>query len=226
MQTNPQDPAILRKSYEISYAVFRVASAINNPSLKERLEGQAFALIDAAAVQNYGALSLFSRSVEYLIRFGGDMGIVNLANAETIIVQLNALNVAIAESGNAATATPSEVKLDGIFAESMEPEKSVGPMESYIPKYEPVEYPHAAIESVNIEKSNNEANPNAAIRQTAILERIRQSGNCRLKDLQEVLPGTSERTIRYDLQSLVEQNLVERIGNGGPSVYYRVRQMA
>jgi repressor of nif and glnA expression len=42
-----------------------------------------------------------------------------------------------------------------------------------------------------------------------------------LKDIQEVLPDTSERTIRYDLQTLLEQNLIERIGNAGPSVFYR-----
>ena len=64
----------------------------------------------------------------------------------------------------------------------------------------------------------------SAIRQTAILDRIRQTGNCRLKDIQEVLPEASERTIRYDLQTLLEQNLIERVGNAGPSVFYRVNQ--
>lgn len=64
----------------------------------------------------------------------------------------------------------------------------------------------------------------SGMRQIAILDKIRQSGNCRMRDIQEVLPDTSERTIRYDLEDLIERNLIERIGNGGPSVYYRVRQ--
>jgi len=66
----------------------------------------------------------------------------------------------------------------------------------------------------------------SAIRQNIILERIRQSGNCRLKEIQDVLPNTSERTIRYDLQTLLEQGLIERIGNAGPSVFYRANVMA
>jgi len=49
------------------------------------------------------------------------------------------------------------------------------------------------------------------MRQSAIVERIRQSGNCRLKDIREILPDTSERTLRYDLQSLLEKNLIDFI---------------
>jgi hypothetical protein len=68
----------------------------------------------------------------------------------------------------------------------------------------------------NILKSGN--------RQIAILDKIRQSGNCKLREIQEVLPDCSERTIRYDLEELIERNLVERVGAGGPAVSYRVRQ--
>ncbi len=66
----------------------------------------------------------------------------------------------------------------------------------------------------------------SGMRQIAILDRIRQSGNCRLRDIQEILPDCSERTIRYDLEDLIERNIIERTGNGGPSVSYRIRQMA
>ncbi len=62
------------------------------------------------------------------------------------------------------------------------------------------------------------------MRQSTIFEKIREFDNCRLRDIQEFLPDISERTIRYDLQSLVEQGLIERIGSGGPGSYYRVRQ--
>ena len=63
-------------------------------------------------------------------------------------------------------------------------------------------------------------------RQIAILDRIRQTGNCKLRDIQEILPDCSERTIRYDLEDLIERNLIERTGAGGPAVSYRVRQIA
>ena len=77
-------------------------------------------------------------------------------------------------------------------------------------------------------------------RKSAILDVIRQNGNlagrpaspklqrgeqggCRLKEIQDALPDVSERTVRYDIQSLIEQGIVERIGNGGPATYYRGR---
>jgi DNA-binding HxlR family transcriptional regulator len=73
-------------------------------------------------------------------------------------------------------------------------------------------------------------NPAIAIRsgnrQIAILDKIRQSGNCKLKEIQDILPDCSERTIRYDLEELIERDLIERIGAGGPAVSYRIRQIA
>lgn len=211
MLKNEREAFILKKAYEIGYAVFRIAPHISNISLRERLEGQALALIDAAAVENYHVLSLTGRSVEYLVRFGGDVGLVNLVNAETIAVEIGNLNAAIAESGNAATMVPREIPLEGIFSEKAQKAEP-----AIIQKNEVIEMePAPAYSDGGIIRS--------AMRQSAILEKIRQSGNCRMKDIQEILPDSSERTIRYDLQTLMEQNLVERVGNGGPAVYYRVR---
>ena len=70
---------------------------------------------------------------------------------------------------------------------------------------------------------NGSNNINTAIRQSAIINRIK-SGNgngCRLKDLITEFPDVSERTLRYDLQRLCEQKVIERVGNGGPASYYR-----
>jgi hypothetical protein len=76
------------------------------------------------------------------------------------------------------------------------------------------------------ERSGNPTNNlKSGNRQITILDRIRQSGNCKLKELQEVLPDCSERTLRYDIEDLIERNLVERVGAGGPSVFYRIRQI-
>lgn len=66
---------------------------------------------------------------------------------------------------------------------------------------------------------------NAAIRQSAIVERIRQSGNdgLKLRGIIAEFPGVSDRTVRYDLQKLCSQGILERIGPGGPASSYRVR---
>lgn len=72
---------------------------------------------------------------------------------------------------------------------------------------------------------------NGETRQMAIYELIRQfgkeSGNgCRMRDLQEGFSGVSERTIRYDLEKLIEMGLIERAGQSGPSTYYRVKKLS
>lgn len=208
---------IFKKAYEISYAVFRVGSRISNPALKEHLERQALSLLDAATVENYAWVSTVARAIEYLIRFGSDVGLIHEANAEMIISQLGTMNVAVAGPEKAAIA--EEIPLGDIFSghEALFKNNEIGNDESGNPAMHPAI--HAAMNP-----ASNAAEPGN--RQTAILDRIRQSGNCRIKDIQDLLPGCSERTIRYDLQSLIEQNLVERVGMGGPSVFYRIRQPA
>jgi len=68
-------------------------------------------------------------------------------------------------------------------------------------------------------------NDDAAMRQSAIVERIRQSGNMPiyLKDIVNSFPKFSERTLRYDLQRLCSQGVIERVGAGGRNSYYKAR---
>ena len=212
---------VLRKAYEIGYAVFRIASRMGSIALREHLERQALSLLDAAAVENYGWVDTVSRAIEYLMRFGGDVGLIHEENKETILQQLEELEAYVAGPEKEAAAEP--VSLGDIFS-SQEPlfkkNKKSNP--------EPLEVEQAVVGPVTVQdqgiKPANVNSANPEIRQTAILDKIRQSGNCRLRDLLEVLPDYSERTLRYDLQALAEQNAIERIGNGGPAVFYRIRQ--
>jgi len=45
---------------------------------------------------------------------------------------------------------------------------------------------------------------------------------CHIKDLVNALPGVSERTVRYDVQRLVDKNIIERVGTGGPNSFFRI----
>jgi len=63
----------------------------------------------------------------------------------------------------------------------------------------------------------------AKMRQASILDRIQEGGHFRLKDLHKLMPDLSERTLRYDLQKLVEDGHIERVGSGGPGSYYQAR---
>ncbi|GEM_PF-1526678 len=65
-----------------------------------------------------------------------------------------------------------------------------------------------------------EINPaKAGIRQSRIIGRIQEIENCRFGELQDFFPEIGERTLRYDLQSLVDRGLVERMGGGRNSSY-------
>lgn len=199
-----------KKAYEIGYALFRIAAKTGNAALKESLERQALVLLDTAISGNNPAMDNAAKSLETILRFGGDVGILHPANVETIVAELRAMDPAIAESGNPAKIP--EINLADIF-------KKQEPL--FPAKHRKInnDVPHEN----SIEMEDEVPAIKAEVRQAAILERIRQSGNCRLKDIVEVLPDISERTIRYDLQFLVERNLVEKVGTGGPSVFYRIR---
>ncbi len=208
MEETGKSKLALKKAYEISYAIFRVCSRSTSAALKESLERQALSLLEAAVVGNYGLMVTISGVIEHLVRFGSDVGLIHKANGETLTFQVGVLNAAIAGLEKPAEiAEISEVPLGDIF----------GAQDVLFPAKR--QYTE---EAENIDNPAN--NAKAAMRQSAILEKIRQSGNCRIKEIQELLPDCSERTIRYDLQTLLEQNRIERVGGGGPAMLYRIRQ--
>lgn len=233
MPANGNNPGqfVFKKAYEIAYALFRLAGVLKRPSFADQLESRGLALLSAAIAEDHAVMATVSRGIECLLKFGGDLGAINRANVDTIATELKGFNAAIAELEKSAK--PEAVGLADIFSKS-----SVS-----------VNCPHSA-EEVSVAKSaerieiennglngdshshtiamNNNGNGGnnvvkVAMRQSAILERIRQNHDCRLKDIQEALQDVSERTIRYDLQNLLEQGLIDRSGNGGPATFYRAK---
>jgi hypothetical protein len=226
MNESGKNQFVLKKAYEIAYAIFRIAANIAEPAFGEQLKEQAILLIGSAAQERYEAMPKNLAALEYFVRFSMDVNIMGTTNGEVLLKEIRGLSAALPEVAEAKEASlKNEVDIAGIFSNS-DVEENPAIRQEPEQQNEIIRQSNPAIESGNdahehIEESGN-ASLKAAIRQETILERIRQSGNCRIKDIQDVLPGTSERTIRYDLQSLVEKNLVERVGSGGPSVFYRV----
>lgn len=202
---------IPKKSFEVAYALFRIAANTTDMGFAGMLREEATRLVANAAKENYSEAAKSIAAIEYFVRLATEAGFISFSNAEIILHELGNLNAAIAGLPNAAI---QEVDLSGIFSNSH-------------PAGEQKLFHHRKREQSGSENTSEDGSGimKSEIRQTAIIERIRQSGNCRLKDIMELFPGSSERTLRYDLQSLVEQNLVERVGNGGPAVFYRIRQV-
>jgi DNA-binding HxlR family transcriptional regulator len=223
MRHMSENRSILVKAYEVAYALFRIASQIAEKDFSEQLRVSGTALLSATAGEDYAAASNSLQIMECLIKFAGDVNIIGTGNSDILLREVYALNAAI----NAAkkVAKGDRIDIAEIFSKPAEPEVVIKeePAKPVYPVYENEE---KFVDSVEPPIQNINTILKSAIRQTAILERIRQSGNCRLKDIQEILPGTSERTIRYDIQTLLEQDQIERVGIAGPSVYYRAKQAA
>ncbi len=224
MKETGKERFVLTKAYEVAYALFRLAAQLQEKDFAEPLRASGTALLAAAAAEDYIAAERAIRVMECLVKFGGDVNLIGSPNVDVMMREIYALDVAIAERKTAVKT--DEVNVAEIFSkpEIAEPTRvveSARPAESAM-EPEPMRIEDFSVRpQAQVQRQPRQPSNDSAIRQNTILTRIRQSGNCRMKDIQELFPDTSERTIRYDLQTLVEQNRIERIGNAGPLVFYR-----
>ena len=219
MKESGKNAFIGKKGYEISYALWRIAAHTKESALADKFYDIALDLIVASADEDYRKIIRLADALDYIIKFAVDVNCIEHSNAAIMVRESGNLKAAIADylfipANNPAN--PEIFDISDIFTSVPEKEE-----EDYIPEIsipaEPIIF-----ETANLE-SGNESGNRSEMRQSAILERIRQSGNCRLADIQAILPGASERTLRYDLESLIQKNLIERMGAGGRSVYYRAK---
>ncbi len=128
-----------------------------------------------------------------LVKLAEAVGEMKAENAEVLERELRKLHSAIAESTN-VEAHLNEVDLSKVFDELPKKADFIG----------------------------KEPNLDQKERQSAILNFIRQLPNgCRMKDLIRGFSGVSERTLRNDLQILISERAIERIGSQGPNSYFR-----
>lgn len=220
---------ILKKSYEISYALWRIAANVTEKSLSAKIAGKAVDLVGVAADGDNDAIAAKLPGIEFLIKFAVDTNCVSLGNGEILGKEIGNLKSAIFNF-NAANS------LDDLIAPIHEYDLDIAGMfsEEELPETE-IDMPDYGIErkigqDIKTQEGKESGSGSASggvslkpeARQSAILQRIRQIGNCRLNDIQAILPETSERTIRYDLEAMVQKNIIERVGTGGRSVYYKI----
>ncbi len=201
---------VAKKAYEIAYALFRISAKIVASSVKEKLESQAIELLFSVNTEEYGNAAKAIAAIDAFIKFALDLNMISIQNGDILLREIAALNEGLVECLDKS----EEVDVSRLFSSS--PQVSPPVHSEADPKNLGPRFDLAA--RSNLDKSGN--------RQVVILDKIRQSGNCRFREIQDILPDCSERTIRYDLEELLERNLVERVGTGGPAISYRVRQTA
>jgi len=201
-----------QKVQEISYALIRVAAYIRRQDLRQRIERLAFQLLEDVAGQGFESALRTSASLELLINLGKNIYEIEPVNAKIITGEVETLNAAMRQLiglgempnfGEMFSKPPAVISGSGWSGNDS--------------ASQPQDKRDNAAENGN--------GINGTIRQSAILEKIRQTENrqVQLKDLLAAFPEVSERTMRYDLQGLCNQGLLERIGSSGPGSYYALK---
>ncbi len=231
MQDKELREAISKKAYEIAYALSRLAPTVRD-ELGDALLKNGTGLLDAALSANQEKIFDAISAVDYLMKFGYGVDAITQRNTDLVLGQTKLLgDMALTIRIPGKKGAP-DVNLEGIFSDgfghNFVPAEPIAPQEAFREETGNVAgYGNESSQKVEPEediKSEADGEPfavsiSAGIRQSGILKHIRQSGNCRMKDLQDLFPRCSERTLRYDLESLIGRHLIERVGAGSATTY-------
>lgn len=221
---------IKQRSFELSYALFQLARITKHKDLRARVEANAIYLLESAENSDSSSIGKAIAVLRKLVILGEGIGEVSYEHSRTINKQFSSLQSAIADyvaSKQSEETAGSAIDINKIFENGFGNELP-GSTEKQIKKELKVGNVSANLnvktESFSAEQGNG-VSVGFAARQSAIFERVGRlsvNGNvCRLKDLVASFSDVSERTLRYDLQKMCDQGLIERVGNGGPFSFYR-----
>ncbi len=241
---------IKQKAREISYSLIRICFYIKRADLRSSIERLSFELLENSARlsvdnnQDNLNKALASISVlDSLVRLGHSIYEIEPVNATILVRELDGLNSAIRQFGNHPYGEEQLPDIESFFSkvpvvaqsQAQNPDQGqqaldggnrVNPMDFSLDvqpaKFSFLDEGVKNDDNVTMESGNSAIN--VAIRQSAIISKIKESNGRRLKDLVAEFPDVSERTLRYDLQRLCGQGIIERVGNGGPASYYRLIQ--
>ncbi|MBI5221048.1 MAG: hypothetical protein HY978_04430 [Candidatus Liptonbacteria bacterium] len=209
------------QAFEICYAILRLAPSLPDRILAEHLERWALGVMAPTATRDFPQAVANLHVLEYYVRLGMEGGTISVDNSQVILRELWSLASILNEPIQA-----EQINLETILAERKQRSQSNLPDVGSIGPIGPIRPTQQAVDKIAPKGPSNAESTmhmDAPIRQSAILDKVRQFGNCRLKDIQGILPNVSERTLRYDLQGLISQNKIDRIGEGGPSTFYRAK---
>ncbi len=201
--TGSYEIEVLERAKDIASAIFRVSSLVRHLKLKSELEGAAVELVARCGEIPYlpyvpeGAVLPYLPYIENLsglVKLAEAVGEMKTENAHILKRELKKLHSAIAESTN-VEARLNEIDLSKAFNNEV---------------------------SISSDFIGKEPNLDQGERQSAILGFIQQLPNgCRMKDLIRGFSSVSERTLRNDLQTLISERVIERIGSQGPNSYFK-----
>ncbi|MEK7187512.1 MAG: hypothetical protein AAB691_01530 [Patescibacteria group bacterium] len=207
-----------KKAFELAYAMIRLSRSLKAEETTRRLDDYGHQLLKIFASGQYEKSDDLLEEIGWFVRLWTDLQIIGKSLGESLLLELSRLKSI--STGISETASLPD-KIEELFpvatVHKEEPAKLIQPAASK----PPVMRQEARI--ADSAPRNNSFHYDSSNRQSAILRFIEEksvSGNgCRMKDLQDKFAFVSERTLRYDLQKLVEDRNIERVGAGPMSAY-------
>lgn len=211
-----------QKTLEICYALIRLAAQVRRVELKSRIEKLAYQFLEEVGLQNFDNALKTSSAIESYLNLGQSLYEIEPNNGKIVIGELESINSAMRQSVG-LEGMPDFTKIFSKESVSSDIRQESGNSASYGRTMNDI---RTNIDSSEHGNGNNGNGISATIRQSAILDKIRQSEGqqIQLKDIIAAFPEVSERTMRYDLQKLCSQGLLVRIGSGGPGSYYLAKK--
>ena len=240
----------IQRSFEVVWAVFRVAEHATRPKIKQALEDKA---VDYLTSKDLATLD----DLEEIVRLSAQIKDINKVNSSVLLREIGSLRSAILElndckarmlvpAKNPETAPNIE---ESFSRPPMRISEIIRSISDSINKSKPENSPAREM-SEKIESGNpsfakategkesgkefgkeikaNSGRFEAAIgfkeRNDILIKLMSKRTLCHIKDVLQSMPGISERTVRYDVQRLVDKGVIERIGTGGPNSFFRLKK--
>jgi hypothetical protein len=194
-------------AHNISYAVFRIARLVRHPKLRSEMECVAIEL-----VKNTGTAQ--ADSLIRIIQLAHAVGEINDINTDVLCRELvNLKGIIHAEATSFDSADPDS-NINGMFGNINKEEVATNRPAPKTAKKDNVK--QGPINNADLLKKQED-------RQNELNNFIRQfPDGCRMKDLVDKFSYVSERTLRNDIQKLVQKDKIERFGSkSGPFSYLK-----
>jgi len=207
---------------DIAIAMFKVASVIRHETLKSELES-----LSVFIASNPSEDNIFK--AENIISLGREVGEIRSINAVVLIRELENLRKAIS--------TPSSEEKDvdittQFVKNNTDKSSTVSASSSVIPLKKGIQFSNSDnkefhnkdtyTKNTATKKTSNKSGRRSSLNPDKVYQYIADHKEAKLKDLQAEFKSVSGRTVRRITNSLIERGDIERVGNPGPTSFYKV----
>jgi len=199
---------------DIAVAMFKVSSIIRHATLKAELENKAIYL-----VSNPNSDTIIN--IANLIVLGREIGEIKSSNATILIRELERLR-----KGLLISPAVEEMDISSQFVRNNSDANDAislpAPSTSALPSSPEIKTENHNPHSNSDKATNPPVFTKSFFNPDKVYQYIAARKGTRLKELESVFNAVSGRTIRRITDSLIKEGKIERVGNPGPTSFYRI----